>query len=47
MTEEVKNRIQREGGDPITSTPEEYTADIVREGAKWGGLIRRLNLRVN
>ncbi len=47
MTDEVKARINAEGGDPITSTPEEYTADIAREATKWGGLIRKLNLRVN
>jgi tripartite-type tricarboxylate transporter receptor subunit TctC len=47
MTDAVKARINAEGGDPITSTPEEYTQDIAREGAKWGGLIKKLNLRVN
>jgi tripartite-type tricarboxylate transporter receptor subunit TctC len=47
MTDEVKARINAEGGDPIISTPEEYAADIAREATKWGGLIRKLNLRVN
>ena len=47
MSDAVKARINAEGGDPITSTPEEYAADIVREATKWGGLIRKLNLRVN
>jgi hypothetical protein len=28
------------------STPEEYAADIARESAKWGPLIRRLGLKV-
>ena len=47
MSDEVKKRINAEGGDAITSTPEEYAADIEREMEKWGGLIRTLNLRVN
>jgi tripartite-type tricarboxylate transporter receptor subunit TctC len=45
-TEEVKKRIQAEGGDPLTSTPDEYAADIDREERKWSGLIRKLNLKV-
>jgi hypothetical protein len=35
-----------QGGDPLVSTPEEYAADIARETAKWGPLIRRLGLKV-
>jgi tripartite-type tricarboxylate transporter receptor subunit TctC len=44
--DEVKKRIQFEGGDPLTSSPDEYAADIDREEAKWGALIRKLNLKV-
>ena len=44
--EEVKKRIVAEGGDPLTSSPEEYAADIDQEEAKWAALIRRLNLKV-
>jgi tripartite-type tricarboxylate transporter receptor subunit TctC len=44
--EQVKQRIQAEGGDPMTSSPEDYAADIDREETKWGGLVRRLNLKV-
>jgi tripartite-type tricarboxylate transporter receptor subunit TctC len=44
--DDVKQRIQQEGGDPLTSTPEEYAADIDREERKWGSLIRKLNLKV-
>jgi tripartite-type tricarboxylate transporter receptor subunit TctC len=46
-TEEVKQRIQAEGGDPLTSTPEEYAQDIDGEEAKWGTLVRKLNLKVD
>jgi tripartite-type tricarboxylate transporter receptor subunit TctC len=45
-SEEVKQRIQAEGGDPLTSTPEEYAKDIDSEEAKWGTLVRKLNLKV-
>jgi tripartite-type tricarboxylate transporter receptor subunit TctC len=45
-TDEVKKRINNEGGDPLMSTPEEYAADIVAEYEKWGALIKKLNLKV-
>ena len=44
--EDVRKRINAEGGDPLTSTPEEYAADIDQEERKWGGLVRKLNLKV-
>jgi tripartite-type tricarboxylate transporter receptor subunit TctC len=45
-TDEIKKRINNEGGDPMSSTPEEYAADIDKEAAKWGALIAKLNLKV-
>jgi tripartite-type tricarboxylate transporter receptor subunit TctC len=45
-TDEVKQRIHAEGGDPMTSTPAEYAADIDKEETKWGGLVRKLGLKV-
>jgi tripartite-type tricarboxylate transporter receptor subunit TctC len=45
-TDEVKQRIYAEGGDPLTSTPAEYTADIDKEEKKWGDLVHKLNLKV-
>jgi tripartite-type tricarboxylate transporter receptor subunit TctC len=45
-SEEVKQRIVAEGGDPLTSTPEEYAKDIDSEETKWGTLVRKLNLKV-
>ena len=36
QTDDVKERIHAEGGDPMISSPEEYAADIDREEAKWG-----------
>ena len=44
--EEIQQRIVAEGGDPLTSTPEEYAKDIDREETKWGTLVRKLNLKV-
>jgi tripartite-type tricarboxylate transporter receptor subunit TctC len=43
---EVQKQIHAEGGDPLTSTPAEYAADIDREERKWGGLVKKLGLKV-
>ena len=43
---EVQKQIHAEGGDPLTSTPAEYGADIDREERKWGGLVKKLGLKV-
>ena len=45
-TDEIKKRINNEGGDPMTSTPAEYAADIDQEERKWATLIKKLNLKV-
>jgi tripartite-type tricarboxylate transporter receptor subunit TctC len=45
-SDHVKQRIQAEGGDAMTSTPEEYANDIDKEETKWSTLIRKLNLKV-
>jgi tripartite-type tricarboxylate transporter receptor subunit TctC len=45
-TADVKQRIHAEGGDPLTSTPAEYAADIDKEEKKWGALVHKLNLKV-
>jgi tripartite-type tricarboxylate transporter receptor subunit TctC len=42
----IKQHIQNEGGDIITSTPDEYVKDIDREETKWADLIRKLKLKV-
>jgi tripartite-type tricarboxylate transporter receptor subunit TctC len=43
---EVQKRIHLEGGDPMTSTPAEYAADIDKEEKKWSSLVHRLGLKV-
>ncbi len=45
-TDEIKKRVNNEGGDPMTSTPAEYAADIDQEERKWATLIKKLNLKV-
>ncbi|HEY4140516.1 MAG TPA: tripartite tricarboxylate transporter substrate binding protein [Pseudolabrys sp.] len=45
-TEDMKKRIYAEGGDPLTSTPAQYAADIDKEEKKWSGLVRKLGLKV-
>jgi tripartite-type tricarboxylate transporter receptor subunit TctC len=44
--DETRARIAAQGGEPLVATPEEYAADIAREQAKWGALIKQLGLRV-
>jgi tripartite-type tricarboxylate transporter receptor subunit TctC len=46
-SDDVKKRINNEGGDPLTSSPEEYAQDIDQEATKWGDLIKKLNLKVD
>jgi tripartite-type tricarboxylate transporter receptor subunit TctC len=46
-TEAVKKRIAAEGGEPLTSSPEDYAKDIDAEETKWSTLIRKLNLKVD
>ena len=45
-TDDVKQRILAEGGDPLSSTPDDYARDIDKEETKWGTLVRKLNLKV-
>jgi len=45
-TEETRNGIIAQGSDPLTSSPEEYAADIARETAKWSALIKKLGLKL-
>jgi tripartite-type tricarboxylate transporter receptor subunit TctC len=44
--DDVRARIAADGGDVLTSTPEQYAADIDREERKWGALVRKLGLKV-
>ncbi len=44
--ENTRKRIAAQGGEPLSSTPEEYAADIARETAKWAPVIHRLGLKI-
>ena len=44
--EEVRSRLSKTGLDPETSTPEAFGALIKSESAKWGKLIKALNLKL-
>jgi tripartite-type tricarboxylate transporter receptor subunit TctC len=44
--DDVKQQIHAEGGDPMTSTPAEYAADIDQEEKKWAALVHKLGLKV-
>ena len=44
---DVQQRVRNEGGDPISSTAQEYAKDMIAEDAKWGGLVKKLNLKVD
>jgi tripartite-type tricarboxylate transporter receptor subunit TctC len=45
-SDDVKEKIHAEGGDPLTSTAAEYAADIDQEEKKWSTLVHKLNLKV-
>jgi tripartite-type tricarboxylate transporter receptor subunit TctC len=45
-TDDVKTRIANEAGSALTSTPEQYAAEIAREDGIWGPLVRKLNIKV-
>ena len=45
-SDEVKLRIANEAGSALTSTPEQYAAEIEREDALWGPLVRKLKIKV-
>jgi tripartite-type tricarboxylate transporter receptor subunit TctC len=44
---EVRERIAADGGDPLSSSPDEYAAAIDREETRWGALVRKLGLKVD
>ncbi|MGE5773557.1 MAG: Bug family tripartite tricarboxylate transporter substrate binding protein [Hyphomicrobiales bacterium] len=46
-SDEVKKRLATEGAEALPGTPEAYAADIDKEEKKWGGLVKRLGLKVD
>ncbi|HET7803122.1 MAG TPA: tripartite tricarboxylate transporter substrate binding protein [Pseudolabrys sp.] len=44
--EDVRSRLATEGAEALPGTPEAYAADIGKEEKKWGGLVKKLGLKV-
>ena len=44
--EEVRKRIAADGGEAVSSTPDEYGAIVDRDMTRWSALIKKLNLKV-
>jgi len=44
--EDVKTRLATEGAEALSGTPEIYAADIAAEEKKYGGLVKKLGLKV-
>jgi tripartite-type tricarboxylate transporter receptor subunit TctC len=45
-SDDLRERLAREGAEAIVSTPEEYAADIDAEEKKWSALVKSLNLKM-
>lgn len=45
-SDDVKTRLIADGGGPMSSTPEEYAANIEREEGKWRALVDKLGLKI-
>jgi tripartite-type tricarboxylate transporter receptor subunit TctC len=44
--EDVKSRLATEGAEALPGTPEIYATDIAQEEKKYGGLVKKLGLKV-
>jgi tripartite-type tricarboxylate transporter receptor subunit TctC len=44
-TDEMKQRLQKEGSEPTPGTPEDYAANMQREEGKWAALVKKLGLK--
>lgn len=44
---EMKEKLAASGTDPLTSTPEEFSAYLRQEIAKWGEVVRKANLKAD
>jgi tripartite-type tricarboxylate transporter receptor subunit TctC len=45
-SDDVKSRLATEGAEAMPGTPEAYAADISADEKKWGGLVKKLGLKV-
>jgi hypothetical protein len=44
-SDDIRDRFATVGAEPLSSTPDEYAADIDREDAKWSALVKLLGLK--
>jgi tripartite-type tricarboxylate transporter receptor subunit TctC len=44
--DETRQRLALLGADPLTSTPEEYAAEIDTEETKWSAIVKSLTLKI-
>ena len=45
-SDEGKQRIAADGGEPIGTSPEDFAVNLAREEGKWADVIKKLNLKV-
>jgi tripartite-type tricarboxylate transporter receptor subunit TctC len=45
-TDEMKQRMLKEGSEPTPGTPEDYAVNIAHEEGKWAALIKKLGLKL-
>jgi tripartite-type tricarboxylate transporter receptor subunit TctC len=43
---EIRDRFQRDGIEPVGSTPEEFAAFLKADRAKWGGLVKNADVQL-
>jgi tripartite-type tricarboxylate transporter receptor subunit TctC len=44
-SDDIRARLATVGAEPLSSTPEEYAADIEHKEAKWSALVKSLGLK--
>jgi tripartite-type tricarboxylate transporter receptor subunit TctC len=44
---DLREKLVSQGGDPVSSTPEQFAAFIGSELAKWSGVIRTSGIQVD
>lgn len=42
VSDDIRDRFATVGAEPLSSTPDEYAADIDRDDAKWSALMKSL-----
>ena len=45
--DEIKQRLADMGAQPVGSTPAEFTAFLKKEDAKWGGVVKKGNIKLD